>query len=262
MKRSATKNPKASQRILIADDEPLARDRLRRLAEALPGYSVCGEAADGDGALRAVAELEPDIVLLDIRMPGADGMDVAAHLSQLERPPAVIFCTAYDHYALQAFAVNASAYLMKPVRKDALATALQQAAKTNRLQQQSTASSTFAPAPAAGELAVRTHRGTELIDLATLIYCQADQKYVTLHHLQGETLCDYTLKDLEQHYPDHLLRAHRNTLVGVRYIKGLHRSPSGQAMLILRDGLGELPVSRRHSSELRQWLLDYQPGRL
>jgi len=102
----------------------------------LPGYCVCGEAADGDSTLHAVAELEPDIVLLDIRMPGADGMDVAAHLGQLERPPAVIFCTAYDHYALQAFEVNASAYLMKPVRKDALAKALQRAAKTNRLQQQ------------------------------------------------------------------------------------------------------------------------------
>jgi len=246
-----------SQRILIADDEPLARARLRRLVEALPGYSVCGEAADGDRTLQAVAELEPDIVLLDIRMPGTDGMDVAAHLSQLERPPAVIFCTAYDHYALQAFDVNASAYLMKPVRKDALATALQRAAKTNRLQQQPPAT----PAAAAGELAVRTYRGTELIDLASLIYCQADQKYVTLHHLQGDVLCDYTLKELEEHYGDHLLRVHRNTLVGTRFIQALHRNANGQAILVLRDGLGELPVSRRHASELRQWLQDYRPGR-
>lgn len=244
------------QRILIADDEPLARDRLRRLVEGLPGYSVCGEAADGDRTLHAVAELEPDIVLLDIRMPGADGMDVAAHLSQLERPPAVIFCTAYDHYALQAFEVSASAYLMKPVRKDALATALQRAAKTNRLQQPPAST-----APAAVELAVRTYRGTELIDLTSLIYCQADQKYVTLHHLQGDVLCDYTLKELEQHYGDHLLRVHRNTLVGTRFIQALHRNASGQAILVLRDGLGELPVSRRHASELRQWLQDYRPGR-
>lgn len=244
------------QRILIADDEPLARDRLRRLVEGLPGYCVCGEAADGGSTLHAVAELEPDIVLLDIRMPGADGMDVAAHLGQLERPPAVIFCTAYDHYALQAFEVNASAYLMKPVRKDALATALQRAAKTNRLQQPPTST-----APTAVELAVRTYRGTELIDLTSLIYCQADQKYVTLHHLQGDVLCDYTLKELEQHYGDHLLRVHRNTLVGTRFIQALHRNASGQAILVLRGGLGELPVSRRHASELRQWLQDYRPGR-
>lgn len=246
-----------SQRILIADDEPLARDRLRRLVEGLPGYSVCGEAADGDLALQAVAELEPDIVLLDIRMPRADGMDVAAQLSQLERPPAVIFCTAYDHYALQAFEVNASAYLMKPVRIDALATALQQAAKTNRLQQPLPSST----ASTASELAVRTYRGTELIDLASLIYCQADQKYVTLHHLQGDVLCDYTLKQLEHHYGDHLLRVHRNTLVGTRFIQALHRNTSGQTTLVLRDGLGELPVSRRHASDLRQWLQDYRPGR-
>jgi two-component system response regulator AlgR len=246
-----------SQRILIADDEPLARDRLRRLAEGLPGYSVCGEAADGDRTLQGVAELEPDIVLLDIRMPGADGINVAAHLSQLERPPAVIFCTAYDHYALQAFEVNASAYLMKPVRKDALAKALQRAAKINRLQQRPPAGM----APAGGELSVRTCRGTELIDLASLIYCQADQKYVTLHHLQGNVLSDYTLKELEQHHGDHLLRVHRNTLVGTRFVQALHRTVSGQAILVLRNGLGELSVSRRHASDLRQWLQDHRPGR-
>lgn len=245
-----------SQRILIADDEPLARDRLRRLAEALPGYSVCGEAADGDSALRAVTRLQPDIVLLDIRMPGADGMDVAAYLSQLERPPAVIFCSAYDHYALQAFEVNASAYLLKPVRREALAAALQRAAKTNRLQHQAF-TGTGAPV---GELSVRTHRGTELIDLATVVYCQADQKYVTLHHLHGQTLCDYTLKDLEQNYANQLLRVHRNTLVNTRFIRALHRNSSGQAKLILREGHGELMVSRRHASELRQWLQEHQPG--
>ena len=246
-----------SQRILIADDEPLARDRLRRLAEALPGYSVCGEAADGNSALKAVAQLQPDIVLLDIRMPGADGMDVAAYLSQLAHPPAVIFCTAYDHYALQAFEVNASAYLLKPVHRDALAAALQRAAKTNRLQHQIPASA----AATRDELSVRTHRGTELIDLTTVVYCQADQKYVTLHHLQGQTLCDYTLKDLEQHYADQLLRVHRNTLVNTCFIQALHRNTRGQATLILRDGHGELAVSRRHASELRQWLQEHQPGR-
>ncbi|HET8848260.1 MAG TPA: response regulator, partial [Marinobacter sp.] len=112
------------QRILIADDEPLARQRIRRLLDAVPGYQVCGEATDGDDALRKVAELEPDILLLDIRMPGLDGMDTADRLSRLDKPPAVIFCTAYDHYAIQAFNVNAVAYLLKPVRKEALASAL------------------------------------------------------------------------------------------------------------------------------------------
>ncbi len=130
-------------------------------------------------------------------------------------------------------------------------------AKTNRLQHQAAVSS---GAPH-GKLSVRTHRGTELIDLTTVVYCQADQKYVTLHHLHGQTLCDYTLKDLEQSYADQLLRVHRNTLVNTRFIQALHRNANGQATLILRDGRGELAVSRRHASELRQWLQEHQPGR-
>ncbi len=122
--------------VLIADDEPLARERIRRLVEALPGYRVCGEAADGDSSLKQVAELEPDILLLDIRMPGMDGMEAASRLSQLANPPALIFCTAYDHYAIQAFDVQAIAYLLKPVRKEALADALARAGRVNRVQLQ------------------------------------------------------------------------------------------------------------------------------
>ncbi|MBN7768561.1 LytTR family DNA-binding domain-containing protein [Marinobacter daepoensis] len=246
-----------TKRILIADDEPLARQRIQRLLEAQPGYQVCGEAADGHDALRKVAELEPDIVLLDIRMPGMDGMDAAAQLSQLHSPPALIFCTAYDHYAIQAFEVRAAAYLLKPVRREALVDALARAGKVNRLQSQALAQ---ANGGSREQLAVRTHRGTELIDLANLYYCEADQKYVTLHHTGGETVCDYTLKELEQAYPDHLLRIHRHTLVGVGFIQGLRRSTDGQNQLALRGRSDVLQVSRRHATSVRQWLREHQPS--
>ncbi|MBU2954703.1 LytR/AlgR family response regulator transcription factor [Marinobacter sp. F3R08] len=243
--------------VLIADDEPLARERIRRLVEAIPGYHVCGEAADGDSCLQQVAECEPDILLLDIRMPGMDGMETAGRLSQLANPPALIFCTAYDHYAIQAFGVQAIAYLLKPVRKEALADALARAGRVNRVQLQTLNNQTE---QSLEQLAVRTHRGTELIDLPEILYCEADQKYVTIHHTRGETVCDYTLKELENSFPGLLLRIHRNTLVGVRFIQGLKRTPDGHNLVALRDNRAELPVSRRHASNVRQWLNEYQPG--
>ncbi|KAA1172386.1 response regulator transcription factor [Marinobacter salinexigens] len=249
--------PDRNQSILIADDEPLARDRLRRLVEALPGYRVCGEASDGNTALQRVAELEPDILLLDIRMPDMDGMEAAARLARLANPPALIFCTAYDHYAIQAFDVHAVAYLLKPVRKEALANALARAGRVNRVQLQALTSQSQQNDD---QIAVKTHRGTELIDLTDIVYCEADQKYVTLHHTHGDTVCDYTLKELENAYPHHLLRIHRHTLVGVRFIQALHRSPEGHSDILLRQDLGTLQVSRRHVSTVRQWLQDQQPG--
>lgn len=245
----------ALKQVLIADDEPLARERLRRLVEALPGYGVCAEAGCGDDTLALAARLEPDILLLDIQMPGMDGMTAANRLTTLTNPPAVIFCTAYDQYALQAFEVNAIAYLLKPVRREALAEALVRAEKLNRLQIQQLAG---APVAESGQLAVTSHRGTELIDVAELRYCQADQKYVTLHHGHGETLCGYTLKELEQSYPEHLLRIHRNTLVGRRFIQGLHRQGNGQAVLTLKDSDTTLAVSRRHAADVRHWLQAHQ----
>ena len=245
------------QRILIADDEPLARQRIRRLLETLSGYQVCGEASDGHDTLQKVATLEPDIVLLDIRMPGMDGMEAAEKLSQLHNPPAVIFCTAYDHYAIQAFDVRAIAYLLKPVRREALADALTRSGKINRVQLQAL---THEANSGTEQLAVRTHRGTELIELANIHYCEADQKYVTLHHTRGETVCDYTLKDLEQAYPQYLLRIHRHTLVGVRFIQALRRSPDGQSLLTLSDIPTPLAVSRRHTSHVREWLQVHQPS--
>jgi len=247
----------ATQHILIADDEPLARDRIRRLIDDIPGYQVCGEAADGDSTLRQVAELAPDIVLLDIRMPGMDGMEAASAISTLDHPPAVIFCTAYDHYAIKAFEVRAASYLLKPVRREALADALGRTGKLNRVQKQALGTSRQANP---GQLAVKSHRGTELIDIGAILYCEADQKYVTIHHTRGETVSDYTLKELESSHSASLLRIHRHTLVGVGFIQALMRDNNGHSFVVLRNGLGELPVSRRHTSAVKQWLQEHQPG--
>lgn len=240
-------------RILIADDEPLARDRLRRLVEGLPECEICGEAADGQQVLREVAMLGPDIVLLDIRMPGMDGMETAEQLSRLENPPAIVFCTAYDQYAIDAFRVQAVAYLLKPVRREALADALERAGKLNRVQIEALREKT-ATQDSDAVLTVRTHRGTELIDLARILYCQADQKYVTIVHDNGEVVTDFTLKELESAHPEVFLRIHRQTLVARNRISGLYRDAQGQFRIALRDTVTRLDVSRRHASDIRHWL--------
>lgn len=237
-----------TQRLLIADDEPLARERLRRLAEALPGYDVCAEAGDGDEVLSAIADASPDILLLDIRMPGLDGLEAADTINRLDQPPAIIFCTAYDEYAIDAFRARAVDYLLKPVRREHLQAALGRAGHLNRVQVR--ALQTQSPE----QITVRTHRGTELIELAGIYYCEADQKCVTLHHDQGETVTDFTLKELEQAYPEHFLRIHRHTLAGTRHIQGLTRSGTGQALLRVRAVDAPLQVSRRHQAQVREWI--------
>ena len=247
-----------SRSVLIADDEPLARERISRLVDNLPGYHVCGEASDGEEVLTRIAELNPDLLLLDIRMPGMDGMEAAERIARLDTPPALIFCTAYDHYAIQAFDVHAVAYLLKPVRKEALADALSRAGRVNRVQLQSLGQRQDEDDE---QLAVKTHRGTELIDLAAITHCEADHKYVTLHHSRGETVTDFTLKELESSYPQHFLRIHRQTLVNTRYIQGLIRHRDGQHAVDLTDNQGQLPVSRRHTAQVRQWLEDQANNR-
>ena len=242
------------RRVLIVDDEAPARQRLARLVDELHGYCVCGEASNGQAALDEADRTQPDIVLMDVRMPGMDGITAASHLSHLATPPALIFCTAYDEYALDAFRVEATDYLVKPVRTDALTAALERAARTNRLQQE-----TLTPEAGSDEaIVVRSQRGVERIDLDWLYYAMADNKYVTLIHSQGETLCDYSLKDLETAHPDRLMRIHRNTLVNTTYVSALLKpGNSGHKVRLSDPRQTLLDVSRRHATTVRAWLEEH-----
>jgi len=237
--------------VLIVDDEALARDRLARMVTQLGDHQVVGQAANGRDALALAERTCPDVVLLDIRMPGMDGLEAARHLAALPEPPAVVFCTAYEEHAIQAFEVHAVGYLLKPVRRERLAVALEQAARVNRAQ---LATLGRLGAPQRTHISARTHRGIELIALDDISCFQADQKYVVVRHNGGEVLVEDSLRELEEEFGDRFVRVHRATLVSVRHIERLERGPGGQGVLWLRQLAAPLEVSRRHLPDLRRLL--------
>ncbi|MBA1273160.1 LytR/AlgR family response regulator transcription factor [Stutzerimonas azotifigens] len=241
--------------VLIVDDEPLARERLSRLVGDLDGYRVLEPAAsNGEEALALIDDLRPDVVLLDIRMPGLDGLQVAAKLCERDAPPAVIFCTAHDEFALEAFQVSAVGYLVKPVRQENLAEALRKAERPNRVQLAAlTRPAAVSGAGARSHISARTRKGIELIPLEQVIYFIADHKYVTLRHEGGEVLLDEPLKALEDEFGDRFVRIHRNALVYRDRIERLQRTPLGHFQLFLKGLEGEaLTVSRRHVAGVRK----------
>jgi two-component system response regulator AlgR len=244
-------------RVLICDDEPLARDRLRRMLEKVPATLCVGEAENGQALLQQVPQVHPDLILLDIRMPGMDGLQVASRLSESDNPPAIVFCTAYDQHAIEAFKVNAMDYLLKPVRQEDLEAALNKAGRINKAQMNAVREdSGDGSAEGNGEreyISARSRRGIELIPVADVRYFLADQKYVTVRHSQGETLLDETLKDLETEFGDRFVRVHRNALVAINYVEGMEHKGS-QYQLRLQGIDERLTVSRRHASAVKKLL--------
>lgn len=239
--------------ILVVDDELLARERAKRLIDGIEGYRVVGEAVNGQAAIAAIEELDPDIVLLDIRMPGEDGLSTAKNIAQLDSPPAVIFCTAFNEYALEAFETLAVGYLLKPLQKEQLESTLEKASKTNKVQK---AAMEYDDdnSDRRRNIAAKTRRGVELVPVEDIYCFIADQKYVTIMHKNGETLIDDTLKDLETEFEGVFVRVHRNALVSIRYIEKLERMPSGQYELQLKDTEFRPVVSRRHVASARELL--------
>lgn len=239
-------------KVVIADDEPLARDRLRSLLAAHPDTEVVAEAGDGRAALEACAALEPDLVLLDIAMPGIDGLEAARHLAAFEPRPAVVFCTAYDAHALSAFDAAAVDYLVKPVRPERLAAALDRVRTFTAGLERSRADG------GAGKrrthLCARLRGSLRLIPIEEIRYLQAEEKYVVVHHARGEDLIEESLKSLEEEFGDRFLRIHRNCLVARHELVELRREPDGHVRAILRHGTQPLEVSRRCVAPLREAL--------
>ncbi|MEX1031808.1 MAG: LytTR family DNA-binding domain-containing protein [Cellvibrionaceae bacterium] len=239
--------------VIVVDDEPLARDRLARMVERLEDCQVVAQAENVEQAMAAIAEHDPDVVLLDVRMPEEDGLSAAKRITGMEDPPAVIFCTAYDEYAVDAFSTSAVGYLLKPVKQDDLEAALEKAQKLNKVQL-AALWERQAPANQRNHISAKTRRGVELIPLDDVRFFIADHKYVTVYHTDGETLIDDTLKELEHEFTNLFVRIHRNALVAIASIEGMERNAQGQYRVRLKD-IAEKPiVSRRHVSRLRELL--------
>lgn len=239
--------------LLIVDDEAPARTRLRDLladlAPVLP-HQIVAEAADGLAALEACAAHTPDVVLSDIRMPRMDGLELAQHLGRLAAPPALIFVTAYDQYAVQAFELAAVDYLLKPIRATRLAAALEKARHSALRQEQ-----LQILAPQGRSVLRSTERGRSLlVPVIEILFLRAEQKYVTAHTREREYLLEESLNQLEQEFGDIFVRAHRNCLVARKAIAGYERGQYGDGMeeggeaqwlLLLHDVRERIPVSRR-----------------
>jgi len=237
-------------KVLIVDDEPPARERLRSLLVEIPGVEVTGEAVNGQQALDRAHDLAPDVVLLDVRMPGMDGIEVARHLNALAEPPAVIFTTAFDEYAVNAFETHAIGYLLKPIRKEKLAAALERAGRLTRPQLQKIAAATNDKRRT--HIAARRREGLRLIPIEDIQFFFADQKYTTVRHVNGEDLIEDSLRALEEELETSFVRIHRNALVSVRYLERIERNEEGQYFVRLRGCDAPLQVSRRMAGELKE----------
>ncbi len=240
-------------KILVVDDEPLARDRLRELlvdiAIQFPS-TVVGEAGNGVAALEFLRDHAVDVVLADIRMPRMDGIELAGHLGAFPAPPAVIFTTAYDNYAVQAFDLNAVDYLLKPVRAQRLLVALQKVQGA-----QPPPPELLASVGRAVRGGGRTHlscleRGRLLlVPVAEVLYFKADLKYVTARTVDREYLLDEALTHLESEFAERFIRLHRAVLVARAALAGFEKAAGDDAeaygWALLRGVPDKLPVSRR-----------------
>jgi two-component system response regulator AlgR len=211
-------------KVLIVDDEKLARDRISRMLADVDGYDVVGEAGHGVEAIEQC---------------------------QMEEPPAVVFCTAYEEHAIEAFNVQAVGYLLKPVRREDLVNVLRSAKRANKAQ---LAALMEQDGDRRSHISARTRRGIELIPIDEVRFFQADQKYVTVRHGEGELLIDETLRELEDEFGKRFVRVHRNALVASRYIEGLERDENGHFQIRMRGVDERVDISRRHLSSVRKYV--------
>ncbi len=235
-----------SLRALIVDDEQPARERLAALLRELGQVEIVGDARNATEALQRIAELDPDVLYLDVHMPGMSGLELARHLGSLDVPPAIIFTTAHDEHAMEAFEAEAVGYLLKPVRKEKLSAATERAQRLTPRQLGAVAAQ-----GARTQLAVRQRDGIKLLRLEDIISLVAEQKYTTVRHLGGEDLIDDSLRTLETEFGDRFLRIHRSALVNRDFVEAIERSDDGHHLIRLRGVAEPMQVSRRLVAELK-----------
>ena len=239
-------------KVLVVDDETLARDRLVSMLQDLDNnYQVVGEAANGMQAIEQVLALQPEVLLLDIHMPGMNGLEVATHLTKHENAPAIIFTTAYDEHALAAFEAQAIAYLLKPIQAEQLAGSLKKARQLRHGQLKEIQTRDESKR---SHISVKLRGDLQLIPVASVQYFRADQKYIEMRHLGGTSLIEESLKTLEEEFSDKFIRIHRNALIAINAVTGIERDSLGRSYVLLAGCEERLDVSRRHVTVLRRLL--------
>ncbi|HEX8152678.1 MAG TPA: LytTR family DNA-binding domain-containing protein [Thermoanaerobaculia bacterium] len=236
-------------KVLIADDEPLARERIRELLAGRADVAIAGEARDGEEALRLVLELAPDLLFLDVQMPALDGFEM---LAQLDAPPPTIFVTAYDEYAVRAFEVNALDYLVKPFNRARFDAAFERA--RSRAPEQFRAAVDGLPKPRLTRFVVRTPEQIYFVKPADVRWLDSAGNYVRLHTANGEHLVRGSIREMEERLdPDVFVRVHRSTIVQLDAIEKLEPWFHGEFVITLVDGT-RITSSRSYSSRLRDLL--------
>jgi two-component system response regulator AlgR len=240
--------------VLVVDDESLARTRLRALLGdcRTPAAQVAGEAGNATQAMELMRRQRFDLVLLDVRMPGADGLALAEAMRSLPMPPPVVFVTAHPNHAVQAFEVEALDYLTKPVRLERLQQALHKAMR------QVEAARSAVPESNPGTLVIQDRGLVVRLPVTEVVYLKAELKYVTVRTASRSFIHDASLTELEEMYPGRFLRIHRNALVAVRCLRALERQESlddAEGWVVRLDGVDErLSVSRRQLPAVREIL--------
>lgn len=243
-------------KVFLVDDEAPARDRLKELLEDIAAdvpTEIVGEARNGLEALERVPESGTQVLLLDIQMPGMGGLEVARHLAALEQPPTVVFVTAHDRHAVEAFELNALDYLLKPVRAERLAAALKRASGAAAAGREQLARAAEG-AGARAYLSIVERNRIVLVPVREIVFLRAEQKYVTLRTREREHLLEEALTSLEKEFSESFVRIHRNCLVARSAVRGFERSSDGEDAnwQVVLEGIPErLPVSRRQWPALR-----------
>ena len=247
-------------RVFIADDEAPARERLRELLQDIAAdvpNMVAGEAKNGIEALERLPASAAQVLLLDIRMPGMDGLELARHVAGMETPPAIVFVTAHDKHAIEAFELSALDYLLKPVRAERLAAALKKAAAAGAPRRENLERAAGAPRE---YLSVAERHRIVLVPVKDILFLRAEQKYVTVRTREREYLIEESLVALEREFSGPFVRIHRNCLVARLAIRGFERTGGGDEEAhwqVVLDGFAErLPVSRRQWPTVRELVAD------
>jgi two-component system response regulator AlgR len=238
--------------VLIVDDEKPARERLKKMLALTTQVSDISEASSGEQALQKSQQLKPDVVLMDIRMPGMDGIEAANYINKMERAPAIIFTTAYSAHAIDAFKTHAIDYLLKPIKKIDLENALIAAQRINKAQLKKVFH--VEKDSHRQSICVSFRGNLELILVTEIFYFMADNKYVTLRTAEHEYLIEEPLKALEKEFEAMFLRIHRNALVSKKHLLGLTKNKSNNFCISFSSIDDLLEISRRHLPNVRAWL--------